>query len=439
MGIALQKLFAPSRFCSRPVGFPLAVLVLALLTRGGVLLLTPNALQADPDGYWRLAENLVEHGTFGEGSAPTAFRPPLYPVVLTGCVAAGDWRRAAIGALHVVLGVATVGLVLVLGQWWGLGRCGAALAALLVACDPILLSQSTQVMTETTAAFLAVLGLLSLAWMRRRPTSCRALLAGATLATGALCRPTLLLWAVAVGVMLLWQAWSTPKNNLRRSSGRRRTVAGGVAKGLRLPIAFALGAVFVLSPWAVRNQLQLGRPIVTTTHGGYTFLLANNPSFYEWLRDGQWGSVWPANEFNADWDRRKPHDELRADRLAYAEAERNIYRKPGAFVGACLVRIGRFWSPLPHRVIVVGGPRPRLMRYAVALWYTMEFLLAAAGVWIVFHRKERSAWMEALLLVACLAAVHAFFWTNMRMRAPVMPVVAMAAAVAWRRLRRNRR
>ena len=36
-----------------------AVLLLALLIRGGVLLLTPGALAADPDGYRRLAENLV--------------------------------------------------------------------------------------------------------------------------------------------------------------------------------------------------------------------------------------------------------------------------------------------------------------------------------------------------------------------------------------------
>ena len=98
---------------------------------------------------------------------PTAYRPPLYPLLLTGCVALGEYSRLAIGLLHLALGVATVGLVLVLGRWWGLDRRAAALAALLVACDPILLRWSTQVMTETLATFLAVAGLLVLTWAGR--------------------------------------------------------------------------------------------------------------------------------------------------------------------------------------------------------------------------------------------------------------------------------
>ena len=133
---------------------------------------------------------------------PTAYRPPLYPLLLTGCVALGDYSRAAVAVLHLMMGMATVGLVLVLGRWWGLGSRGAALAALLVACDPILLSQSTQVMTETPAALLATAGLVTLTWASRNPSVFRAMLAGATLALGALCRPTLLpgqSWRLAMG------------------------------------------------------------------------------------------------------------------------------------------------------------------------------------------------------------------------------------------------
>ena len=87
---------------------------------------------------------------------PTAYRAPLYPLVLTGCVAAGGFGRVAFEALHVLLGVATVGMMLVLGRWWGLGRRSAAVAAMLVALDPILLKSSTEAMSETLAAFLAV-------------------------------------------------------------------------------------------------------------------------------------------------------------------------------------------------------------------------------------------------------------------------------------------
>ena len=453
-----------------------ALLLLALLVRGCVLLFTPGALTADTDDYRRLAENLVEHGTFGTGTTPTAYRPPLYPVLLTGCVALGNHCRLGIGLLHLMLGVATVGLVFVLGNWWGLGRRGAALAAILIACDPILLFQSTQIMTETAAAFLAVLGLIALTWVGRRAAEnsplplgegpgvravLPAFLAGSVLAAGALCRPALLLWAVAAGVVLVMQVWSS-RRRLQSPTELSNDSATGVAS-YKLPAAFALGAVVVLSPWMIRNQLQFGRPIATTTHGGYTLLLANNPEFYRWLRAGHWGDVWRADEFNTDWEQRRPRNELAADRLAYDEAWQTIRSEPGTFAYSCLVRLGRFWSPLPHRVEASESTARRLGRYAVAVWYVLEFLLAAVGLWRISPlplgegpgvRADASpytgsaplgtsagakrpllsaGWLWGLLLVACLMAAHTVFWTDMRMRAVVMPVVALAAAAGLRR------
>ena len=75
----------------------------ALVVRSGFLLLADQNLQADPDGYRRLAENLVAEGTLGDrvpgvdhDSAgtwqatpkflPTAYRPPLYPGLLAALV-----------------------------------------------------------------------------------------------------------------------------------------------------------------------------------------------------------------------------------------------------------------------------------------------------------------------------------------------------------------
>lgn len=114
---------APRRFPRLRRRIPLglcAVLGLALLIRGGVLVATPGALTGNVDNYRQLAENLLANGTFGTDHTPTAYRPPLYPLLLVGCVALGDAARIAIGVLHVVLGLATVALVWVLGATAGL-------------------------------------------------------------------------------------------------------------------------------------------------------------------------------------------------------------------------------------------------------------------------------------------------------------------------------
>src|SRR5215469_11998439 len=135
-----------------------SLIVLAVFIRGGVLVAQHDRLRADPDGYRTLAQNLAEHGVLGRGSQPSAYRPPLYPLALAPCVA-GPWKpEAAIALVHFALGLATVATTVWLAKRWGLGSF-SYLAGALVACDPILVNQSTLVMTETLATFLAVASL----------------------------------------------------------------------------------------------------------------------------------------------------------------------------------------------------------------------------------------------------------------------------------------
>jgi len=444
---------------ARPLNGPLIALVaLTLVVRGGVLVLSPRALVDDPDGYQAVAGNLLRHGTFGQGDVPTAYRAPLYPLMLAPCLAMGPWSRVAIGVLHVGLGVATVLLTLRVAQRWGLGRW-ALLAAALVAVDPILLRQSAFIMTETAATFLAVAALALLTAVGRRPCTLLALAAGAGIALAALCRPAFLPWiGLAAGVL----PWSARKAHGLQPVGVDKCKIVDL-RFFHVLMAFIIGAALVLSPWAIRNQLQFGRPIVTTTHGGYTLWLANNAELYDHLRTAPWGSLWNADEFNRAWYAERPStgpaDELAADRLAYRRAWEAIRAQPGMFVYSCLVRVGRLGTPLPHQLSPDEAPTTRTARYAVAAWYAVELLLAAAGVVVLIRVSSKRGrtdlesvglgrtdlesvlgcttskvsatgpgWVWGVLLVVCIMGVHALYWTDMRMRAPLVPVVAMAAA-----------
>ncbi len=407
-----------------------ALLIVALLVRGGFLLATPHALESDPDGYRALAQNLVERGIFGYGETPTAYRPPLYPLILTPLVALGDGSTAAIGILHVVLGVATVGLAYRLANLWGLERL-SVVAAGLVAVDPLLLMQSTIVMTETLAVFLAVLALIGLTLAAKQPTTARTALAGFAVALASLCRPTFLPW-MALGALVL------PWYGLTRTD-RLRTFA-----------VYCLAAAVVLAPWVVRNQVRFGRPIAGTTHGGYTLLLANNRLYYDHLRREPWRSVWPADALNEWWltraSRATPADELGADQLAYDEAIDTIRREPEMFLYSSLLRVAWLWSPLPHQTDPQEGTPERFARWAVGAWYVAELLLAALGMAAVFfgwkdqdrggpHPMRHTGWIWGVFLLLVFTAVHTLFWTNIRMRAPLMPVVAAAAVYAASHLR----
>ena len=445
----------------RPIlwcGLALAV----VLVRGGVLVL-PGSLSDDPDGYRRLAENLVEHHCLGNGEDATAYRPPLYPALLAACLTLDPGGHLAIGALHLASGLVTVWLVWYLGILWGLGRY-ALVAALLVAVDPVLLAQSASVMTETVATLLTCASLVCLTRAGRHPSTGRVALAGGCLGLTILCRPTFLVWTVAVACTLPWMVGAKRRRKTGATAGlpssegefSRKNTAGQASSGTSLSSATSLErikvfAVFVISvgvllaPWIVRNQVHFSRPVIGTTHGGYTLLLGNNPSFYDYLGRGAWGNVWDATGFNRQWVDRMHEadhqaDEVSRDRLAYSDALRTIRDQPRIFLYACLVRVGRLWSPLPHQITPDETMARRTARYAVGLWYLVELSLVSLGLVFVLkgfpnRGSQPATWLWALLLVVSFTAVHAVYWSNIRMRAPLMPVAALLVAAAIMRLR----
>ncbi len=481
------------------------LLAIAAILRIGVLAAMPDALSADPDGYRRLAQNVLEHGVFGQGAVSTAYRPPAYPLLLVPSVALGTGSQFGIGALHVVLGVATVGLTFVLARRAGLSDGWAVLAGGLVAVDPILLMQSALVMSETLAALLVVLAVWLLDRCTRRPTAGNAAVAGAALGAVVLCRPGLLAFAAAAAVLLPWlvaQARNAEGERDSEEEKRERGEAGKLPVGRRwrgagqVLAGFLAGLVVTVSPWVARNQVVIGRPLVATTHGGYTLLLGTNPFFYEHLHRGQWFQAWDAEPFHAWWRRelladdllvdgglsqfsrqaeplpaeppprrengtvpfasagatelrkdaspplvfRSPEAELRADAMAYRHAFASISAQPGMFVRSCLVRAGRFWSPLPFQVSPHESPLRRDARWGVGAWYLGMFTLAATGIIGIFlgSRVRRTVFVWSLLVALTLTAVHTFYWSNLRMRAPLMPLVAIAAVEGVTRLQRRR-
>jgi hypothetical protein len=167
--------------------------------------------------------------------------------------------------------------------------------------------------------------------------------------------------------------------------------------------------------------------------------LANNPSFYEYLRTAQPGEVWDADPFNQAWKTRSQAlvtsgDEVAADRLAYADALAVIRNQPRTFAYACLVRVARLWGLVPHRTTINEGSLRRTARWGIGAFYAIEFALAAVGlVALAQGRVPREqlfrGWIWGLLLVASFTAIHTFYWTNIRMRAPLVPVVCAAAAL----------
>ena len=83
------------------------VLLLALLVRGGIGYVEWENFSQDPDSYRLLADNIVRIHSFTleDPAEPTAFRPPLYPLLLAITSISRNILPEEVFALHVALGV----------------------------------------------------------------------------------------------------------------------------------------------------------------------------------------------------------------------------------------------------------------------------------------------------------------------------------------------
>ncbi len=382
----------------------LVVIVLALALRGLAMSRGPACFD-DPDNYLSLARSLAEGKGLSLAGRPTAYRPPLYPIMLAPLVAAlGSCAPIGVAILHLVLGAGTTWLAAASARAMGLSRPRSIIAAFIVACDPVLIAQGRSVMTETTTAFFVGLSLFGIGIGGGRG----AIVGGLAAGLAALTRPSALPGACLVAV-----AWAI--------AGRRKppTLAhAGV---------YLMAMAAVIAPWAVRNLIVMGEPICTTTHGGYTLALANNPTYYRDVLDADSDRVWTGHDQWLWWDQVNRETaamtEPEADRFLRDRVVRLALDQPAEFARASIDRLTRFWAIAPSAVVYSRGVRLVVACWTIPLWLALAVggFGASARQWPV---------VAAGITILGLTGVQALYWTDMRMRSPLVPAIAIVAAGA---------
>lgn len=397
----------------------LSCVLLALSLRGFVIATHSDELTRDRDAYLGMARCLAEgRGLVDpERLIPTAFRPPVYPIQLGGLMLFLP-AAVAVAVGNLIWGGITVWATWRAGVALGLGEQRSLLAALLVAVDPMLLQYSAQPMTEVTCAGLASLLVF---WIVRRdcPEAVRQLGIGLLFGLLVLCRPTF--WPFAGLILCVWV--------LQKLLLKEPTPAAAVSWRV------IVSALLVLVPWVVRNQMVMGSPILMTTHGGYTILLANNPEFYSEVVDRGWGSEWSKPSFDR-WtkgllasmrDELGPDStEMDRDRWQGLQARRFIWNEPERFAQAVWYRIRSLWSPAPQGE--ASGSTPSRLVWLVGCYYTAVLGIFAISVVLTMYRlcqRKEFSWWPLLALVLTVQGVHLVYWTNARMRAPIVPVISL--------------
>lgn len=361
------------------------------------------------------------------------FQEPLYPYVLGGVYAvAGDeparqrqavrWLQAGWGAL--AAGVAAALAARLFGE-----RAGWLAGALVALHRPSIWFPALLLKENLFVLVLVTLALGIVATRAREAAPWRWLGLGALAAAGALLRGNLL-------VMLpVLAAWPIARALLERR-WRLRVLGDS--------LAFALGAMLVLAPVALRNQHVGGRLVLSTSGAGTNVYGGNNldnpyglAKEFDWVRGvpeheaGDWrreasrraGRELDATESSAFW-MRATWDSMQEQPLAHV---RILWRKLRLTLGSYEVPDNHFLEWDARYLPVLGWPLPGFAlvgTLGLAGLASLVFLRSRVGA-----RADLGAAAEVGLLLCLYVGTVVLTVTSERIRLPIVPLLAPFAAL----------
>ena len=402
-----------------------AILVIALAIRVFVAFEVNSVVpQSDAADFDRHGISLAEGDGYPEalevlgGPGPSAFRPPLYPLVLAPVYAAVGTDNASdrwLGARleQAVIGTAIVALIACIAlQLWG--RRPALIAGAIAAAYPPLLQAGTSLLTEPLFVAMVLAAIAAVLRYRLSDPRLRWLaVAGACAGFAALTRGN----GLAVVVALAFGAWDLrPRMSLR---------------SLARPALLVACAALVIAPWTIRNAVELDAFVPVTDQAGVAIGGQYNDvaKDYDWSWVGPWGV--PAF---ADLYEGEPIGEVELGRELTDRGIDYVIDHPGSVVSVAFnntVRLLSLHDPIAFErasAPVVGQPRGLAVAGAFAFWAAA--LLAIAGAFTPTARRIPAfVWVYAGLLIASIIFVAG----SSRYRAPLEPLVILLAAAAIER------
>jgi hypothetical protein len=341
--------------------------------------------------FFAMAQNIAQGKGIGIDGSPTAFRVPLYPLLLAAITFGHKvfWpiviAQSAIGA-GTAFCAALLARQMFRGPW---AAHAATLAAAVAAVYPYYVIHDTALEETSLFTLLSLVAVMLL--LRTAENSSPALGAGTGLLLGldVLTRATIAPFALLVPLWLLWQ------------------------KRARAGLAYALLLALTVAPWLWRNYLLTGVPTLTTETGIELWNANNGFLFRHYPEESS--DLSKADALNAlsvqdqqELDRIENNEEL-TNRWFMHKALASIRAHPTqtAIDDFRKVGAGFSWLPSPRR--------GRIADLAHVLSYGPVMLLGLWGMW-----RRRKCWREdslIYLLFANFIAVTAVFWAHTSHRA----------------------
>jgi Dolichyl-phosphate-mannose-protein mannosyltransferase len=356
--------------------------------------------------FFQLAQSIAAGKGFALASGtPTAFRVPLYPILLAGLTLGHPWAWPVVIAEALIGAGTCVCSALLAQEIFGCqrGKAAATLAAAITAIYPYYVVHDTAL--QETSLFTLLTLIAVLLSLRVACTGARlpAVWCGLVLGLDVLTRSPIAPFAIIVPLWLM---------------ARKR-----IAPALLCALVLAA----TVSPWLIRNFLLTGAPVLTT-EAGFELWNGNNPMLFDY---------YPMQSVDASIDAHLDMLEARdakdlpppgssdvvVDRWFRQQALAYIRAHPWMTIANGIRKIGATfdWLPTPRR--------SRVQTVLHALSFGPVMLLGIWGMW-----QRRADWRNdslVYLLFAQFLVVTAVYFgqTNHRVFLDVYLIVFAAGVV----------
>ena len=347
----------------------------------------------------RIGRSLATGGGFGNPfngyTGPTAWEPPLYPLLIASVFQLfGIYSQASafiLLTLNSIFSALTCILIFLIAK-----RCFservAVWSAWAWALLPSVMYWSTRWVWETSLAalLLAVLFWLTLVMEEReglKPWLTFSLIWG----IAALTNPSLLAFLPASGLWIWYHRWKLGKRSLA---------------GVVLASAVFLGCI---APWLIRNYRTFGQPVFLRSNFGAELRIGNGPG-----ANGTWMEYLHPTQNVFEMERYRRLGEMAYVKERKQEAIDFIRQDYGRFLGLSQKRFIYYWG---------GVPRQEKIAWLAPMKNAIFLLSSALAFWGLARalRKHRpGAWLFFGLFL-CYPAVYYFVFPHPRYRHPIEP------------------
>lgn len=350
----------------------------------------------DTQDYIQISQNFLSGKGLISSPDRIAFRPPLYPLFLSGVYylfGDGYWP---IRIVQSILDALTCMMVYFLGKRVLNGLTGK-IASVICAIYPFFIFFTGFELTETLFIFLLVVTFLFLIKSVENLSYKYSIIAGILLGLSTLCRP-IIAGFVPFAIINLAINWKMNKKKIVINLG-----------------AVVLSFLFTISPWIVRNFLRFGEFVPLTTVSGRVLWEGNNPQ-----SSGGPCEYWPKGI--------EKLSEIEQDRYLKDLAMQVIIDNPNRFIKLMGKKFIRFWNIIPNYAGFSS------FKYRIISILSDGIIIPLSIIGIILSFKIKRKMFLFYMLIMFFTIFHMIFLASIRYRAPIMSFMVIFAAYSVQQL-----